>query len=255
MLSSMHCNVGVYLHYMAVNVGYSLDMTNVIGNVPINHKKTEFGFSCARFNIDAYYSENTGGTYIRKFGEYDKGHLFKDHFPGLKLKTYGVDIYYFLNNRKYSHGAAYNFSKYQIKSAGSFIFGFTYSNQDITIDFNQLPEKLVPYMTNPIDVYKYNYNSYCVLLGYGYNWVFARNFLFNISAIPSIGINHGFEDSVDGRKELFTTNIKARSAIVYNYGDFFTGLSARMDGHWYKSKEHSFFSALENVALAVGVRF
>ena len=54
MMSDIYCNAGAYVQYMAVSVGYSLDMSNVIGNKPSNHKKLEFNFNCARFNIEGH---------------------------------------------------------------------------------------------------------------------------------------------------------------------------------------------------------
>lgn len=56
MMSDLYCNAGAYIQYMAVSVGYSLDMSNIIGNKPSNHKKLEFGFNCARFNAEFHLS-------------------------------------------------------------------------------------------------------------------------------------------------------------------------------------------------------
>ena len=39
LMGDIYCNLGAYLQYMAVSVGYSLDMSNIIGNKPILHKK------------------------------------------------------------------------------------------------------------------------------------------------------------------------------------------------------------------------
>ncbi len=75
MMSDLYCNAGAYIQYMAVSVGYSLDMSNIIGNKPSNHKKLEFGFNCARFNAEFHYWENTGGTFIRPFGQFNNGRL------------------------------------------------------------------------------------------------------------------------------------------------------------------------------------
>ena len=90
MMSDIYCNAGAYLQYMAVSVGYQLDMSNIIGNKPQNHKKFEFSFSCARFSIEAYFNENTGGSYLRTFGKYNKGHLFKKAFPGVSITSLGM---------------------------------------------------------------------------------------------------------------------------------------------------------------------
>lgn len=155
MMSDLYCNAGAYIQYMAVSVGYSLDMSNIIGNKPSNHKKLEFGFNCARFNAEFHYWENTGGTFIRTFGKFNNGRLIKKTFPGAAQKTIGINAYYFFNNRKFAMGAAYNFSKFQKRSAGSAIIGFNYNNLDITMDLNQIPDELKPYLTIDPHIYRF----------------------------------------------------------------------------------------------------
>lgn len=255
MLSDIVCNVGVYLAYMAVSVGYNLDMTNIIGNRPISHKKFEFNFNCARFSIDVYYNENNGGTYIRRLTDYKDGRFFKHHLPDLTLKNYGIDAYFFFNNYHYSNGAAYNFSRIQRKSAGSLVTGFTISNQDISFDLSSLPDYLKKYIHTDRMAYTFHYNDYALVIGYAYNWVFARNWLFNISALPSFGFKHCFEDCTGGKRDLFSFNIKGRLSFTYNYRDFFASLIGRMTGHWYFSSNYWFFNSVENLMLTVGLRF
>ena len=60
MMSDLYCNAGAYIQYMAVSVGYSLDMSNIIEEQTIESQKLEFGFNCARFNAEFHYWENTG---------------------------------------------------------------------------------------------------------------------------------------------------------------------------------------------------
>jgi hypothetical protein len=255
MLSDLYCNVGFYLSYMAVSVGYSLDFSNIIGNKEPLHKKFEFNFNCARFNADLYYNENTGGTYLRRFGNYDQGRWFKKQFPGLSFRSAGIDLYYIFNNYKYSMGAAYNFSRIQVRSAGSFIGGITISTHDVKVDFNKLPSSILEYYTGDIYNYRFRYNDFCFLLGYGYNWVFAKNFLFNITALPSIGYKHCLQSCTGGKDDIFSLNVKGKMGITYNYGDIFSSLSGKIDGHWFAKPHYNFFNSVENVALTLGVRF
>lgn len=255
LMGDIYCNAGVYLHYMALSIGYSLDMSNIIGNKPMNHKKFELGFTCARFTIEGHYSENTGGSYIRKFGKYNKGKLFKLPFAGVSMHSLGVQAYYFFNNRKYSQGAVYNFSKRQKKSSGSFILGFNYSDQDINIDFTSLPDRLLPYLTIPAKAYKFHYKNYCLLAGYGYNLVFAKNWIFNTTVCPSAGLGSTYADDYKGHQKMFSLNILAKMGLVWNINDFFLGISAKIDGSWYNSKDLSLFNSIENLAINAGIRF
>lgn len=255
MLSDVYYNAGFYVSYMAVSIGYTLDLSHIIGNRPALHKKLDFNFTCARFTLDAYYSENTGGTVIRSFGDYNNGHVCKVQFPGVKFRSYGADLYYFLNNRKYSQGAVYNFSKIQKKSAGSVIVGLTYSNHKVDIDFNHLPDILEPYYTLDNRKYKFHYNDYCFLIGYGHNFVVGKHVIFNVSALPSVGYKRSRPDCVGGMSTLFSMNYKGKVGMVYNIGDFFLGVSAKIDGHWFLNSQYSLFSSIINFGATAGVRF
>lgn len=255
MSSNVTFNAGITVSFMALSASYMLDFSNIIGNKPSLQKKIDLGFTCARFQADAYYYENTGGTTIVKFERYNEGKFSNLPFPGLTFRSFGLDCYYFFNNMKYSQGAVYNFSKFQKKSSGSVILGFTISNHKINVDFNSLPEELESYYDLDSRKYKFHYNDYCLLIGYGYNVVFNRHLIFNATAIPGIGIKHAFSDCVQGRQNLFSLNPKGRLGLTYNSGDFFTGLHVKFDGHWFRDNTYSFLNSVENVALIGGVRF
>lgn len=255
MLSDVVCNLGFYVSYMAVSVGYQLDMTNVIGNQPINHKKAEFNFNCALFSVDLYYNENRGGSYLRRLTGYHDGKIFKEHITGVRLKNYGLAAYFFLNNKKYSNGAAYNFSRIQVRSAGSFIFGFAASQQDVGVNFNELPSEILQHIPDDHTELRFHYNDFGFSVGYGYNWVFRKNWLFNISAMPRIGWKHCLENCVGGRRDIFSVDVSGKMSVTYNNKDFFASLVGKMDGHWYQTKRYSFFNSIESVVVNVGVRF
>lgn len=255
MMSDIYCNAGAYLQFMAVSVGYSWDFSNIIGNKPSNHKKLEFNFSCARFNVEGHFWENSGSTYIRTFGKFNKGHLIKKEFPGAHQHTFGINAMYFFNNRKFALGAAYNFSKFQKKSAGSPIVGLNYSNLNISINMNLIPEELKPYLTINPQRYRFHYNSYTLMGGYSFNWVLNRHLLFNIMGAPGIGFTHAYEDSVEHDNKLFAISLKGQSSLTYNLGDLFVCAIAKIDGSWYNSGKYSFLSSIENAQLSMGVRF
>lgn len=254
MLSKLNVNIGAYLHYMAVSIGYSVDLNTVFGGKKTDHSRFETNFNCALFNFDLFYTHNTG-TYIRQFKGYHNEGPLRSDFPGVKANNFGVSIYYFLNNKKYSQGAAYNFSKIQKRSAGSWMFGLTYSNLDISMDFNTLSEELKPLYTFPYDILRLHYHSYCALFGYGYNWVWHPKWLFNITVMPSIGFNHCYEDSSDGQGEQFALNIHGRTSLTYNHRSLFASLIGKITGNWYISDNLSLFNAVEYVAINVGIRF
>ncbi len=252
MSTPFHVLWGASLQYMAVSYTYSVDVSHLLTGSPINYKKQEFGFNCARFSIDGYYYSNSA-TYIRTFKGY-KGHL-REPFSGIDMQILGLDAYYFFNGYKYSQGAAYNFSKIQKKSHGCLMAGFAYCNQNISLDFAKLPEKLEPYFTLNDSYYKFHYNDYNLLIGYGYNCVISPHWLYNITVIPGFGFNHCYEDSEEGSAKLLSLSGRAMTSFTFNSGNWFAGLQGKVRGNWYQSKRISLFNAVETITISGGIRF
>lgn len=257
MSGELHVLAGASIQYMAVSYTYSLDISHMISGGTINYKKQEFGFNCARFSLDGYYYSNDGGTYIRTFGDYKKNNRkhVRIPFSGVEMSTFGIDGYYFFNGYRYSQGAAYNFSKIQKKSQGCLMAGISYCNQDIYMDFQQLPSQLIPFINFEKSNLRIHYNDYNVLVGYGYNCVMGKHWLYNITAIPGVGFNHCYEDSEDSSAKLLSISGRLMTSFTYNSGNLFAGLQGRLRGNWYQSKSTSLFNAVESFTLSAGFRF
>lgn len=255
MNSRVSSSLGLHFSYMGIGYTYMFDLDNVFGGDPTRHMKWDLTFATSRFSFEAYRSRNTGTVTIGRFGDYNNKRPAKKKFDGLSRVSSGFDMYYFFNHRKYSQAAAYSYSKIQKRSAGSFIAGFLVATQDIDIDFSLLPEDMKEYLPEWDEQYTYHYRSYSFLLGYAYNWVFHHNWLFNITMAPSVGWRHSFDDSVDGKRNMFALDLRGRLGLVYNVGHFFYGLQLLVDGHFYHSQDHNFINSLQDLTLSVGVRF
>ncbi len=255
MLSNINANIGPYIAFMAVSIGYQYNISKLMGQNVESQKSLNFNFNTALFTVDAHYSENNGGTIIRRFGDYKGGHRLHKHFADLKLLSYGIDAYYFFNNKRYSRSAAYNYSKYQLRSQGSLIAGFTVSHQSIKMDFSSLPEDMQAYLPNEVRRYNFIYTDYSFLLGYGYNWVFHPKWVYNITVMPALGFKHTFEGSVDGRDTRFSLGIRGQMAFTYNLGDWFFGANAFINGHWHINSGFYFFNSIVSWGCVAGFRF
>ena len=257
MHSDVACNIGGSISYMAASLGYMYNIDNLFGGERMKHKKWEFQFTCALIAFDAYYSKNTGSTNLTRLGSYTDYNLFKSNynFSGLKLESYGIDLYYFFNNKKYSQSAAYSYSKYQKKSAGSAIAGVTISRQDIRMDFNDLPVDVREELPQDKRNYHIKYNDYCLMVGYGYNWVFRKNWLLNVTGIPCLGFNHNLNVTSEDNRNILSLNFKAKIALVYNHNNFFYSLNGKADGHLFNGSQYKLINSVENIALIAGFRF
>lgn len=258
MISDVYSDIGAHLCFMAVSVGYDFNANELIGNPVSNRTNFEFNFTCALFAANYQRSSTKGGAHITKFGRYKlpSGQGLNFDFDGVNQESTVWDLYYFFNHRKYSQAAAYCYSKYQLKSAGSIIAGFNYTHQQISLDFSRLPADMLAYMPGDHEYYNFRYTDYDLMVGYAYNCVMKpRKWLFNITALPSIGYKHSYEDSTEGRKDMFSTNIKAMLSFVFNHRSLFASMSARFDGRAYYGNGYTFFNSNESVTFNIGARF
>lgn len=256
LMSQMSSNIGGSVSYMAVSVGYMLDVDYIFAGSSITHKKWDFQFSCALFAADMYFAKNTGSTLLQRIGDYNGSSWMNYPFNDLRSESYGIDLYYFFNHKKYSQGAAYNFSKFQKKSSGSVISGLMISSQDVRMDFSNLSNEMIVQLPEIDNLnYHFRYYDFCVLAGYGYNCVMGRHWLFNISSLPSLGFKHCLVVSEEGESYKFSANIKAKMAFVYNNGDFFASFNGKVDLHWYSSKRYNFANTISYFNFCAGWRF
>lgn len=258
MTSKVASNLGAQIAFMAVSYAYMFDISNMISGKKIKRKRMETSFTCALFSVDFYMRSNSSQTDIHRFGDYKykNSSWFSIPFNGLSSNDcYGIYGYYYFNNRKYSQAAAYCFSKYQLRSAGTFLIGFGFDRQNYTIDFTELSDNLKQYLPDDRMKYRFNYNDYCIIGGYAYNWVFRKNWLFNVTIAPSIGIRRTKSDASESGKTLFSPNLRAKLALVYNHKRFFYGAHLVSDGHWYKSSINSLYNSNTDIVITAGFRF
>lgn len=254
MNSRLASSIGLSLSFMAVSVGYSVSVSNLIHGGKLSNK-VDFSFTCARFTADAYYWENNNDiniTYtIKNSGE----GLHKLRQSGISRKAMGLTAYYFFNNRRYAQAAAYCFSKYQKRSAGSWLAGFSLQHFDVQFDVEQMSEDMREYFPSQADAPRILYNDYCLLFGYGYNWVVNKKWLLNFTGTPYIGYRYNHFHQGDNMVSAVSINMRARIGAVYNHKQYFVGLQTFADHHRYKSKISRLVNSTLDFNALVGIRF
>lgn len=253
--SNLTSSLGLYVNAIGLSLGYSIDMTNIVGGRTSVCHKWRFGVDTELFSAAIHKYTNDGGTYVRSFGKFNEGRPIHENIPGMRMSNYGAEFYFYVNNKRYSRAAAYSFSKIQRKSVGSLIFGMQYNNLDLDLDLSTLPPVLLPYLNIDPRLYKFHYNNFAFVLGYGHNFVIGKHVLLNLTGLPGIGWNHCYEDSVEGAADIFSLNVKGGLSLVYNNKAFFTAIGSQMEGHWYRSYRYSMFDSLMIFTGHVGIRF
>ena len=254
MNSNLVSNVGVTLSFMAVSVGYSVAVSNLIHGEKLSNK-VEFSFTCARFAADAYYWENNNETNIIYTDKSMSDERIKFKQSGLSRKAMGVTAYYFFNNRRYAQAAAYCFSKYQKRNAGSWLAGISLQHYDVKFDVDKMPDEGRIYIPTQADAPRVLYNDYCLLFGYGYNWVLGRKWLLNATLTPYLGYRYNHFPNPDDKASNISVNCRARMAAVYNHKQYFLGFQSYADHHRYKSQGSKLVSSLIDFSVLGGIRF
>jgi len=253
MWSDPSTSVGAYLTYLAVSVGYDINISSLFGGVKDARSRYRFGFNCSLLGVEAYFENNDIGTKIKRFGPYDNVCI---PFDGIHIHSWGIDAYYFFNHKKYSQAAAFSFSKVQKRSQGSFYAGLSIYSQNYDFDFSRLNPTFLAIL--PSDWKDYHYKvkatNYGFRIGYGYNWVFARNWVLCGSVSPTVGFKKGYVNS-DEKQTSFSLFAKAKLSIVWNRGKWFVGAIGSADTAIVSDRRTTFLGANLSGSVAVGYRF
>ena len=245
-------NIGLYLSFMAVSVGYSLDVDRLFGAKGTS-QMMEFSFTCARFTAEAHKITNTGRMSTRiklDGGEWKKG----EKLDALRRESMGVSATYFFNNRKYARAAAYCYSKFQRRSAGSALAGFSIVNYDFKVDTEKLTSDQAQKFEY-VGVAHMRYTDYCLRGGYAHNWVLGSKFLLNVTALAGMGVKH-----IHSTKYMASGNTGAlvaggNFALTYNHKRYFACLQSNVNTSLYITGKRHFGYTVADFTTVFGIRF
>ena len=248
--------IGAQLTYLAVSAGYDWNVKQLLTGQHQKFHEYRFGFSCMLFSAEFYATSNEVGTTIKRFGNYSQPGKYQLPFNGLNNFTWGIDAYYFFNHKKYSQAAAFNFSRIQRRSQGAWYLGFSYYNQDLDFNFTELPPFMRDQLPTTWEDYQYRVETrnYAVRVGYGYNWVFAPNWVLAVSESPIVGLRRGHVNTTY-RKTSFSLYNRLKGAVVWNHNHWFVGMTVNYDLAIVNEKKTTYAGSTINTQLSVGYRF
>lgn len=258
MRSDMCTSLGAYVTYLALSVGYDLNVSQYINGSTTSRKRFGFKFNCALLSADFYWISNDVGTTITRFGRRGEMHHYDLRFTGINTRIFGVDAYYHFNNKRYSRAAAFNYSKIQKRSQGSFYLGFSYWEHDFSFDFSKLPDDFREHLPESWAGNHYLYTNrsknYSVRVGYGYNWVFHKHWLLGVSESPILGLKTG---SYNGKSYSAKVSLYNRGqlSLIWNNKRWFAGAIFSIETGLFFNKENSLLSNIASGELSLGYRF
>lgn len=245
--------MGIYLTYMAVSVGYDINVSKLFGTSAHTRQRYQFGFNCSLLAAEAYWERNTASTRLTRFGSHKN---MKMPFDGVNAESWGVDAYYFFNHKRYSQAAAFTYGKIQEKSQGSFYAGISIYSQSFDINFSSLPTEMKDVLPEWWLDYNYHVNTknYGIRLGYGYNWVFAPGWVLGTTISPVIGFSRGIINSTD-KTTNFALNNHFKLSCAWNHKHWFAGAVGILDSSIVNDHDTLFVGSNLSITASVGYRF
>lgn len=257
MHSTLYSDAGLRLSFMAVSIGYMWNINKLFSR-PSSRQTFDFTFTTSRFYITYQNITSDGGMIITRLGDYNDGRAFRYHFDDVSLNSKMAEGVFFFNHSRYSHAAAYSYSKYQLRSAGTALIGVGFVEQRMSMDFSGLPGDMLEYLPLETKHYRSHYRSYNVMGGYSYNWALSpRRWLINVYGTTGMGYRQvvGTRNRIHDVRSLISNNVNLSGAVVYNHRALFAALTARMYGYFtYNSNFTRFYSSL-SAQVSVGMRF
>ena len=232
--------IGPYFGWRWIFLGLTIDLRNL----NIFHKKPKFELDAsiysARFGADVFFRRTVNDYRIRSvdFGSYIDTHaLVGFDFDGLEVSITGVNLYYIFNYRHFSYPAAFAQSSCQKISCGSWMAGLGYLNNHIDFDYNRLEALAKQHLGQEVQLdssfnfKSVKYRDVSASVGYAYNWVFARNWLFCSSLSMALAYKNSYSESEQNNAKGFdfgNFNIDGigRFGLVWNNTKWYAGASA-----------------------------
>lgn len=255
--------IGFYLGWQIFFLGWSFSVDKTTNKDGIKKSGSSFELSLysAKFGIDLMHLK-TGNNYrihkAKGFGDHIPSNYAMD-FNGFDVNISSVNLYYILNNKRFSYPAAYSQTNVQRISTGSGILGLSMSTHDLSFDYNKLPKVLLSHLNTNMRFDRIKYTNISLSMGYAYNWVFARNFLANISASPVLAYKISKESTVGenskGFFNRFNIDLLVRAGVVYNNGKYYIGTSYLSRTYGFNQKNFSLNNGLGTLQVYTGFNF
>ncbi len=264
--------IGPYVGWRWVFLGYTIDLTHLSSE----DKKQDLNLSLYsnQIGLDLFYRKSGNDYTISRIdlgNEYDASAVKGASFDGFHSSITGGNIYYIFNHRRFSYPAAYSQSTVQRRSAGSMMLGIGYTRHSLEVDWERLGDLMEErlgdsYYTAALDssmqFSKVKYTDYSVSLGYGYNWVFAYNWLCNATLMGSLSYKHSTSD-IQSKKDFFrdfdfkNLNLDGtlRLGVVWNNTRWYSGLSAIFHAYNYRKDQFKTNNIFGSVNIYFGYNF
>lgn len=269
----MSYRLGPYFGWRWVFLGYTFDVKRFgIGKGDTEKQEYDLSLYSSQVGIDIYYRQTGNDYHIRRINLGDgieTKAINGASFDGLKSSIKGFNLYYIINHKKFSYPAAFSQSTIQRRSAGSPLVGIAYTNHKLSVDWEQLDAIVRERMGNTdvaldstLRFGTIKYTDISISGGYGYNWVFARNWLLAGSLSLALAYQRNTSDTEHKHFSLrdfsfSKVNLDAigRFGLVYNNMKWYAGASAILHAYNYRNDRFSTNNVFGSFNIYIGFNF
>ncbi|MDE5720506.1 MAG: DUF4421 domain-containing protein [Paramuribaculum sp.] len=245
-------SIGADIQFMAVALGYDINLSRLTGGKDRSKSKFNFEFSSGLVSGRIYSINNTDGMTITSFGDLKN---LDTPYKGINSTIWGIEAICVINPRRYSNSAAFSFGKIQLRSQGSWLVGLAFQSQKLDFDFSSLPDDIHQWLPEKWQGMRYATDGINIGVsgGYGYNWVPRRNWTIGVQAIIIPSLNYGYVNT-DRKQYSFRMNHRLNLGAVWNHDRWFIGVTAKLDASliYYYS---TLVNGLTNIEAKAGWRF
>lgn len=211
--SELRGTVSMAVAYRGLGLGVALNPAKLAGK----SKDFEFNLNSYgnKFGFDIVYLDSKTYQGTQTFDAVETG-ISKGT---VSQKALNLNAYYAFNGNRFSFPAAFSQSYIQRRSAGSWMVGASFDGSRTEIKGS---EALGTKDT------RISVNDLAIGIGYGYNLVPTRHWLFHLSALPTYTIYSHDNITLDGertsmRHALLSGIITGRGAALYSWRNKFVG--------------------------------
>ena len=263
--------VGPYFGWRWAFLGYTFELNHLGFGGSSKKKEVALSLYSSQIGVDLFY-RRTGSDYkIRRVGlgdGVDTRQLQNIDFDGINVGITGFNLYYIFNHHRFSYPAAFSQSTCQKISCGSWMAGLGYTRNSIDLDYDKL-KTIVEARVSPAGSVRLDsglmfnsvsYQDFNASVGYAYNWVFARHWLFCASASVALAYKHTKSEAAENNDHGFkldNVNVDGigRFGLVFNNNHWYSGLSAILHSYNYRKSRFETNNLFGSVNLYVGCNF
>lgn len=267
---------GPYFGWRWLFYGYTFNLSTI----KLNNSGIDINFNIytPSLGIDLIYRDLGDNYRIRKMDTNNES-ITKSveglSVSGLDIDILGVKAFYIVNPKRYSHQAIFNQTNRQIKSAGSWLFGTGWYKNSISMDWDRFSSNINSNTNITLDhdfndstlfFRKIVYSSVPITAGYGYNWVFSRNWAAGAQVLGSVSYMWTYSDAKQTSFSLkkminsmsfsnFALDGALRIGVVWNNSQWFAGVDAIYNTYNYRNKYLKVANIFGTINLYAGFNF